>query len=196
MAEGLKQSTAANDFAVSIAAAVICFYKHWSEGLSNLAILHQFCSFVTLSLNSSIGKCTKAQICACMRALWCLEAHSLHISASFLQVSLSAWALGSLCTIVSESWQIARLSVTRKEVGGSCVLRSSSKYSDLVRLPRVPWLMYYHPWPHLLVAHCMRGISSLKLFPEVVRGKDCKRRWLRAFHEKTSKLCHSVLLKT
>eukprot|EP00983_Pelagomonas_calceolata_P108965 1159509-Pelagomonas_calceolata.AAC.1 len=32
------------------------------------------------------------------------------------QVSVSAWALGSVCTIISESWQIARLSVTRKEV--------------------------------------------------------------------------------
>ncbi|KAF5833224.1 peroxisomal biogenesis factor 11 [Dunaliella salina] len=33
----------------------------------------------------------------------------------FQKVSLSAWALGSVCTIISESWQIARLSVTRKE---------------------------------------------------------------------------------
>eukprot|EP00967_Tisochrysis_lutea_P141523 scaffold260118_cov21-Tisochrysis_lutea.AAC.2 len=34
----------------------------------------------------------------------------------FQKVSVSAWALGSVCTIISESWQIARLSVTRKEV--------------------------------------------------------------------------------
>mmetsp|Transcript_7954 Transcript_7954/g.21223 ORF Transcript_7954/g.21223 Transcript_7954/m.21223 type:complete len:235 (+) Transcript_7954:101-805(+) len=33
----------------------------------------------------------------------------------FQKVSVSAWALGSVCTIISESWQIARLSVTRKE---------------------------------------------------------------------------------
>lgn len=33
------------------------------------------------------------------------------------KISLYSWALGSVCTVLTESYQIARLSVKRREVG-------------------------------------------------------------------------------
>lgn len=33
------------------------------------------------------------------------------------KISLWSWALGSVCTVVAESWSIAKLQVKRKEVG-------------------------------------------------------------------------------